>query len=64
MLKNLVQALGNLAMSILIFIGVVVAGLAGVVLVAFWSSLQFIVLGAVAIIGVVFTISEIFRPKK
>lgn len=64
MLNTLVEALGKLVMVILIFIGVVVAGVVGALLFAVWSSLQFVVIGAAAIIGLVFAFSEGFQSKK
>lgn len=64
MLNALVKTLGKLVMVILIFIGVVVAGVVGALIFAVWSALQFIVIGAAAIIGLVFAISECFQSKK
>lgn len=64
MLSSLVRLLGTIAMTVLIFIGVVVAGGLGVLLWFFWTALQFVALGLVAGVGLVFTITEAFRYHK
>lgn len=64
MLASLVRVFWAMAMSVLIFIGVVVAAAFGVFLWIFWTALQFVALGLVAGVGVVFTITEAFRYRK
>ena len=64
MLTGLVRIVWSLAVTALIFIGVVVAAAFGVLLWIFWSALQFVALGLVAGVGVVFTITEAFRYRK
>ena len=51
-------------MTILLFVGVVVAAGIGVLLWAFWSVLQFVALGVIAAGGIAFTVSEVFRDRK
>ena len=63
MLASLVRVFRTIAMTILIFIGVVVAAAFGVFLWIFWAALQFVALGLVAGFGVVFTITEAFRYR-
>lgn len=64
MLFGLVRALGTIGMTILIFIGVVLAVGVGVLLSLIWSALQFAALGLVATVAVVFTVGEAFRHRK
>ena len=64
MLNALVEALGSLVMTVLIFIGVVIAGLVGVLIFLFWSVIQFIVVGALAILGITVVIYECFTGKR
>lgn len=51
-------------MTVLIFIGVVIAGLVGVLIFLFWSVIQFIVVGALAILGITVVIYECFTGKR
>lgn len=51
-------------MTILLFVGVVVAAAIGVLLWIFWSVLQFAALGVIAAGGIAFTVSEVFRDRK
>ena len=64
MLNSLLKVVGALLMTVLIFLGVVVAAGVGVLLWMFWTALQFAALGVAAVVAVVFTIVEAFRYRK
>lgn len=64
MLFGLVRALGTIGMTILIFIGVVVATGIGVLLSLIWTALQFAAVGLVAVIAVVITVGEFSHHRK
>lgn len=64
MLARLVRVFWAMAMTVLIFIGVVVAVGIGVLLSLIWSALQFAALGLAATVAVVFTVGEAFRHRK
>lgn len=64
MLVRLVRVFSAMAMTVLIFIGVIVAAAVGVLLWSFWTALQFVALGLVAVVGVAFTVTEAFRYRK
>lgn len=64
MIANLVRVFWAMVMTVLIFIGVVVAAAVGVLLWSLWTAIQFAALGLVAGVSVVFTITEAFRYRK
>ena len=64
MIANLVRVFWAMAMTVLIFIGVVVAAAVGVLLWSLWTALQFAAIGLVAVVGAVFTITEAFYYRK